>query len=879
MPFTEYVEHFKWALRDEVIALRSSGGQKTFIAGGRHIANREGLNIYSFTADSELRFPDDTRVDIEYKGEKHEGVIVSIAGFDLIVALQDYIGDSIPTAILYTAPWFLLEELQKRLAEMENQPSTNDGLASTLLDGALLPETNELNRAQSLLKSLERQVGRDIGYNEHQLKAIGKILGSKVSFIWGPPGTGKTKTLGLAAAALVASGESVLIVAHSNIAVDVAIFNVAQILESSQLYRDGRILRYGVTDLPALDDFPQLSARGVVKQQNPHLIERIELLEKKQRELIRHSRKEGLSASEKEQIGEEVRRIKADLAPLFAELKEKEKSLVGSASVVGCTLSKATISPEVHRRRFDAVLLDEASMAYIPHCAFVSSLAVQRVAVFGDFRQLAPIAQADTVLVRKWLQRDIFEQAGIIENVNKGKSDARLVLLATQYRMHPAISSIPNTLFYGGQLKDGPNVESDTLPIVQSLPAAGKPLALYDLSQLNPYCFSEYESHSRFNLISAIISVALAYSAVKDNRKIGVITPYNAQSRLINRLLRDLRLIEQKVQVATVHRFQGSESDVIIFDTVEGKPKQPGRLVIGGVDSTAMRLANVAVSRARGKFIALADYPYVRENFSTDDSFRQLLESISKQSSVSQLHWTSWDKDLPGLQFFAKGIEAKESIETDLVGAHEEIAIAWPTQLSYFHFSPQVLRRCDSSRVRFFVTGRGSKHFHIGLRNARIWEGSHQLPIGVVGIDRKRLWLYLLPESAQGVALRLDFPETAKLLYAFLRLIPEEEIRQGTLEGRIEGGEGIVGWPCPQCGNPLWPNTGKHGAYLACTGNECGYTKRITPSDATNLARLMGIVCDRCGGQAIGRKKDTYVFLGCANYPECRWTKPIENLI
>lgn len=879
MAFTDYVEQFKWALQDEITALRSSGGQKTFISDGRHIANREGLNIYSFTADSELRFPDDTRVDVEYKGVKHEGSIVSIAGFDLIIALQDYIGDSIPTAVLYTAPWFLLEELQKRLSEIESQPSANGGLASGLIDGVPRADTNELNRAQSLLKSLEKQAGRDISYNEHQLKAVGKILGSKVGFIWGPPGTGKTKTLGLAVAALVTSGESVLIVAHSNNAVDVAMFNVAQNLESSQLYRDGKILRYGVTYLPALDEFPQLSTRGVVKRRTPYLIEKIESLEKQRRELIRRSRKDGLSESERERIGEEVRKVKADLAPLFAELKEKEKSLVGSASVVGCTLSKATISPEVHRRTFDAVLLDEASMAYIPHCAFVSSLAAQRVAVFGDFRQLAPIAQADTVLVRKWLQRDIFEQVGIIEKVNKGKGDARLVLLATQYRMHPAISSIPNMLFYGGQLQDGPNVATTTAPIVQSPPAAGKPLALYDLSQLSPYCFSETESHSRFNLISALVSVALAYSAVKENWGIGVITPYNAQSRLINRLLKDLKLIEQKVRVATVHRFQGSESDIIIFDTVEGKPKQPGRLVIGDVDSTAMRLVNVAVSRAKGKFIALADYPYIRESFSTADSFRQLLESISKQSPAKQISWPVWDKDLPGLQFFTKAIDAKEPIESDLVKAHEEIAIAWPTQLSYFHLSPQVLKRCDPSRVRFFVTGRGSQNFHVGLRNARIWEGGYQLPMGIVGIDRKRLWLYLSPNTSQGPVLQLDFPETVKLLYAFLRLIPEEEIRQDTLQQRIEGGKGLVGLPCPQCGNPLWPNIGKYGAYLACTGNECGYTKRITPSDATNLARVMGIVCDHCGGQAVGRKKDTYVFLGCGNYPECHWTKPIENLI
>ncbi len=126
--------------------------------------------------------------------------------------------------------------------------------------------------------------------------------------------------------------------------------------------------------------------------------------------------------------------------------------LVRTATVVGCTLSKATIAQDIFQRRFDAVVIDEASMAYIPHCAFVSSLARQRVAIFGDFRQLAPIAQADTDAVREWLQRDMFAQAGITARVHDHRTDSRLVLLREQHRMHPAIASVINDAFYGGHV-------------------------------------------------------------------------------------------------------------------------------------------------------------------------------------------------------------------------------------------------------------------------------------------------------------------------------------------------------------------------------------------------------------------------------------------
>jgi len=402
-------------------------------------------------------------------------------------------------------------------------------------------------------------------------------------------------------------------------------------------------------------------------------------------------------------------------------------------------------------------------------------------------------------------------------------------------------------------------------------------VALYDLKLLHPHCYSETTSHSRLNPISALVSVVLAYS-VGRGRKVGIITPYNAQSRLINRLLKDLNPGDTNVRVATVHRYQGSESDIIIFDTVEGSPKRPGRLVVGDIDSTAMRLANVAISRAKGKFIALADYSYMHEHFSGSDSFRQLLDAIARQSAPEQPDWRIYDDALPGLQFFSKGMDAKVPIETDLGEAHEEIAITWPVPLGPYHISPQALRHCDSDHVRFCITGRGSQSFHIGLRNARIWHGNQQTHLGIVGIDRKRLWLYLDPESPQGPVVRLDFPETTKLLYAFLQLIPEEELRLGTLEQKIEGRHELVGL-CPQCGNPLWPKIGRYGAYLACTGGACGFTKRMTASDATTLARVMGLVCEYCGGQAIGRKKDLSIFLGCVNYPECRWTKSIDDLI
>ena len=62
-----------------------------------------------------------------------------------------------------------------------------------------------------------------------------------------------------------------------------------------------------------------------------------------------------------------------------------------------------------------------------------------------------------------------------------------------------------------------------------------------------------------------------------------------------------------------MHRFQGSERDMIILDTVDTAPFRPGVLLTGtGPGSAARNLVNVGISRARGKLVLIADVPYFR---------------------------------------------------------------------------------------------------------------------------------------------------------------------------------------------------------------------------------------------------------------------------
>jgi superfamily I DNA and/or RNA helicase len=97
---------------------------------------------------------------------------------------------------------------------------------------------------------------------------------------------------------------------------------------------------------------------------------------------------------------------------------------------------------------------------------------------------------------------------------------------------------------------------------------------------------------------------------------IGVITPYVGQVSMLK-----ARFIEKeysldfqdRVEIGTVHTFQGSECDVIIFDIVDCSRFEKGKPYFGRIYSGEQgeQLLNVAISRARHKLIVVCDPEFI----------------------------------------------------------------------------------------------------------------------------------------------------------------------------------------------------------------------------------------------------------------------------
>jgi superfamily I DNA and/or RNA helicase len=104
--------------------------------------------------------------------------------------------------------------------------------------------------------------------------------------------------------------------------------------------------------------------------------------------------------------------------------------------------------------------------------------------------------------------------------------------------------------------------------------------------------------HGPIRYESAEVINNLASQLCKDpyNERVLVLTPFRAQRTFIRAFLR--RAGRKNVFVSTVHRAQGSEQQTVIFDPVDGNSK-----FLRGDE--AERLVNVAVSRAKARFILL----------------------------------------------------------------------------------------------------------------------------------------------------------------------------------------------------------------------------------------------------------------------------------
>ena len=477
----------------------------------------------------------------------------------------------------------------------------------------------------------------DESLDERQRTAVdGALRSGDIALIWGPPGTGKTRTLVEVVRQRVARGERVLCVAPSNTAVD----NLGLRLADAGI-------RPRVIDRGGPDSGPVRIVRiGHPARVNPALVgltldaqverEGATELAREWRDRAQAIRKLAMArrGPEARELWAEARGLDRDAGREVAKAEAHiiERAEVVLATCVGCD------HPLLGDTVFDCVVVDEATQA--PDPLLLISLARGKVAVLaGDPKQLGPVViggpQLEAVLATTVFERLV-------------ASDAPSVMLEQQHRMHEKIMTFPSRSMYAGKLRAAPAVAQHVLADLGVAPDPDRPQPLWlvdtagkdwleertefepggSLNNLPAYSFDP----STFNSGNAERVAAEARRLLSRGlppTELAIIAAYSAQARRLRDLLRDERAAG--VEVGTVDGFQGREKEAVIVDLV--RSNDSGEL--GFLANT--RRMNVALTRARRFLLVIADSATLGEH----PYYAQLLKFIDELDA----HGSAWSDD------------------------------------------------------------------------------------------------------------------------------------------------------------------------------------------------------------------------------------------
>ena len=459
------------------------------------------------------------------------------------------------------------------------------------------------------------------------LKEFEQLWSHSWAILWGPPGCGKTTNVGRQVAACLDGDERILVVSTTNKATDAAALAIGKAAYAvyPRAVEDGRILRIGKG--ANYQDYEVAALKGLLRGTETELLRKVGALKQ---ELARA------------QTHDQRAVLRRQIQELQRYMKDSAFNIFGSPAVrvVIATAFKAVTllrDPAIRsmavagKAPFTTVVIDEAGLMSRPLVAALSILASRRVVVVGDAKQLAPISKVSRILPTQqatWLASSSLSHLQQVHQLGQG-----VHLLREQHRMHPHVSRVVSHYQYDGALKDAASVENRkaTTPFLLE----GQPRAIWyvldedcqDISKIRaergPGNRSWLRPWTR-EILGKLFSHTEAYRAN------GLfITPFRAQAKDIAQFFAAEHL--ENWSAGTVHSRQGTEADVVIFDTVNAGS-------CGWDYNEWKRLVNVGLSRARECVLLLASRAEMSEPY-----LRPLLDNLAPRilkRCGKKLTWT-----------------------------------------------------------------------------------------------------------------------------------------------------------------------------------------------------------------------------------------------
>jgi len=326
------------ALKKELeIARKASSGERANEVTEGVRARKKG-NSFVYEFEELTGSPPDEGVQVTFSvGEKtSKGRYLGEINAKFIFELDDDLGATVSKGTIISDPLFLLE---KQISILSGEKPFENTIALSSIGLAEYPKVATLSLNQNFMD----------GLNQLQRDSLGVVAIKSVTYIWGPPGTGKTTTMGSIVAALASAGQKVLLVSNTNLALDTALERCLDRYSEVSKLNGGEMLRLGTMVKPELIKkySPNIDLDSLFEIEVVPLRKRIEAissalgkkknkvsdLQETQREYDRHYEKSLGSTGAREKVNNlrlDLKKAKSDVPELKRRLSELENELANS---------------------------------------------------------------------------------------------------------------------------------------------------------------------------------------------------------------------------------------------------------------------------------------------------------------------------------------------------------------------------------------------------------------------------------------------------------------------------------------------------------------------------------------------------------------------
>jgi len=263
---------FGEAVRAEIAELEKKGGAQIYeLLSGRLVENTgPAQRIYEFIIADGTRIPEDSAGRLETENNEYAASVIAQEAALISLRIDgEGLPTNIPRALLTVDDTALLRSLAEVLEGVADNTRAVHPLAATVFH----PGQAQIGSAYApdvALKVAQNKLEKE------QADAIAQALGSSLTFIWGPPGTGKTHVIAALVEQLLKAGERVLVTSHTHAAVDQALDKLLSASKQSEplalAVAEGKVLCVGqspirpVPDCVRLDRIAEARARELQEE-------------------------------------------------------------------------------------------------------------------------------------------------------------------------------------------------------------------------------------------------------------------------------------------------------------------------------------------------------------------------------------------------------------------------------------------------------------------------------------------------------------------------------------------------------------------------------------------------------------------------------------